>query len=112
MSTFNESDAFIGFQKDTPASVIFYATNLLRRACTAAKELETIPLHRRWLNVLQQSRLSVKQFNAEEADLPLWSESVSFLVFVCLFLLLLLFFKRMPAILSRKKPENLMMVLT
>ena len=29
-SKFRKSDAFIGFQKDTPASVIFQATNELR----------------------------------------------------------------------------------
>lgn len=30
--SFRKSDAFIGFQKDTPASVIFQATNLLKSA--------------------------------------------------------------------------------
>jgi hypothetical protein len=31
-SNFQTSDAFIGFHKDTPASVVFQATNLLRSA--------------------------------------------------------------------------------
>ena len=34
---FQKTDAFIGFQKDTPASVIFQATNLLRKACQVIK---------------------------------------------------------------------------
>ena len=79
MSTFNESDAFIGFQKDTPASIIFHAANLLRRACTAASDsiLKSTPLHQRWLIVLQQSSLRIDQHNAEEADPLLWFDAVS-----------------------------------
>lgn len=37
-SKFTKGDAFVGFQKDTPASVIFQATHLLRSACALARE--------------------------------------------------------------------------
>ena len=37
---FKRSDAFVGFQKDTPASVVFQASNLIRLATTEAEDFD------------------------------------------------------------------------
>ena len=79
-NTFKESDAFIGYQKDTPASVIFHASNQLRRACSAARDSKSnaSSLSQRVCRILQQSRLSPAQFDVEERNPTMWADMVSF----------------------------------
>ena len=43
---FNEAHAFIGYQNDTPAAVIFQASNLLRRLVVKPGERECLRLQR------------------------------------------------------------------
>ncbi len=69
---FNEAHAFIGYQKDTPAAVIFQATNLLRKlqgkqwldACSEAEDLIRA-------GIISQNFPDISQ------DSDLWTESVS-----------------------------------
>ena len=49
---FNKSDAFIGFQNDTPASVIFYATNQLRQALTSKESGQNLLKSTIWQDML------------------------------------------------------------
>ncbi len=76
-SKFTKGDAFIGFQKDTPASVIFQATNLLRSACAAARE-GTGGLKRHTMDILKWSQLKVEEDYTEEQEA--WKEAVSFVI--------------------------------
>ncbi len=77
--SFKEADAFIGFQKDTPAAVLFQATNLLRSACEVARqglgECET-----KWTMVLERS-----QFNwdvQEDENREAWNAAVSGIYYI------------------------------
>jgi hypothetical protein len=75
---FQKSDAFIGFHDDTPASVVFQATNLLRSACAAAAK-ERIAKKGRWEDILKWSKLSHKDCTSieEEGQQGLRQEAVS-----------------------------------
>ncbi len=72
---FKKSDAFIGFQKDTPASVIFQATNLLRSACTAAKAGVDVKKKGKWADIFKWSNLGPEDYCIEENKD--WGEAVS-----------------------------------
>lgn len=76
-SKFQKSDAFIGFQKDTPASVIFQATNLLRSACAAAKEGD-VPKKGKWADIFKWSQLEPENCCIEESseDQTQWKNAV------------------------------------
>ena len=76
-SRFKKSDAFIGFQKDTPASVVFQASNMLKAACAGLRgTMEGI--EERWENVMQWSGLTVDDmYMEEEGELRDWIEAVS-----------------------------------
>ena len=74
-SKFKKSDAFIGFQKDTPASVIFQATNQLRSACAAFREGECTK--RKWECILVWSKLSPQDWDIENVDNNAWKNAVS-----------------------------------
>ena len=54
---FNENNAFVGFQKDTSASVIFQATNILMSARQGKG--------RRWLDILRWSGLKSEDYTSE-----------------------------------------------
>ena len=56
-SKFKESDAFVGFKKDTPGSVVFQATNLLNSACAAVKERVGVQKRGKWADILRWSKL-------------------------------------------------------
>ena len=74
-SSFRKSDAFIGFQKDTPASVIFQATNLLKSACAVAKEGVA---EGRWVDILKWSHWHPDDRVLEGEDYQKsWEENVS-----------------------------------
>ena len=76
--SFKSSDAFIGFQKDTPASVIFQATNLLNAACMATKEGV---IEGRWREILQWSGWDPRRSFADmEEHQKSWEEAVSWIV--------------------------------
>jgi hypothetical protein len=66
-SKFKKSDAFIGFQKDTPASVVFQATNLLRSSAQAG----TDAFMRQYAKIQE-----------EEVEDMTWEESVCSLGFI------------------------------
>ncbi len=78
-NSFKENDAFIGYQKDTPASVIFHATNMLRKACelSASSNLNSIPLHKEWKSIMVQSGLDLHyQYSPQEEDTTTWTTAV------------------------------------
>ena len=72
---FTKNDAFVGFQKDTPASVIFQATNLLRLASVAVRE-SSGKVEKRFVNILKWSQLNVDNIYTEEEQA--WTEAVSY----------------------------------
>ncbi len=74
---FKESDAFIGYQKDTPASVIFHATNLLRKACTFVKSSHVKTVHLYLQNIIMQSGLDIDHVHHISEESTLWTEAVS-----------------------------------
>lgn len=74
---FTRADAFIGFQKDTPAAVIFQATTLLKDACSAAKR-NPDSTEGKWKTVLEQSQLPFMKWGVQQEDSPeLWNSAVS-----------------------------------
>lgn len=75
ISKFQKSEAFIGFLKDTPASVVFQATNLLRLACTAAKD-GGIPQKGKWADIFNWSQLNPGDHCTEECGQH-WRDAVS-----------------------------------
>ena len=75
-STFEKSDAFIGFQDDTPASVVFQATNLLRTACAATKKGH-VTKKGKWADIFKWSKLERRDCYIEENEQQaLWEEAV------------------------------------
>ena len=80
-SKFKKSDAFIGFQKDTSASVIFQATNQLRSACAAIEkglaEGRDEYTKSKWKSILRLSKLSPEDWDSEEVDVDSWRNGVS-----------------------------------
>ena len=74
---FKKSDAFIGFQKDTPASVVFQASNLIKSATKAVREGVNI-IGGRWEKVFLHSKLERDSWDIkEELDPNIWMEAVS-----------------------------------
>ena len=73
-SKFTKGDAFVGFQKDTPASVIFQATHLLRSACALARE-HPGALKNHAADILKWSDLSTEHCCTEEEES--WKQAVS-----------------------------------
>ena len=71
---FTKGDAFVGFQKDTPASVIFQATHLLRSA-SAAVRAGTGVMKKHTMDVLKWSQLNVDNGCTEEQEA--WKMAVS-----------------------------------
>lgn len=72
-SKFKKSDAFIGFQKDTPASVVFQATNLLRSATQAGCDV----IVGQCADVLEWSQWKPEEQMEEDRNEAAWGESVS-----------------------------------
>ena len=76
---FKQTDAFIGFQKDTPASVIFQASNLLKSA-TAAVRAGVNVVGGKWERIFQWSNVEKSFWNmTEEQNHETWKEAVSIL---------------------------------
>ncbi len=73
---FKRSDAFIGYQEDTPAAVVFQASNIIRSAISAVKACE-VDAERNWERVLQWCKLEHESGNIEEQDSKTWNEAVS-----------------------------------
>ena len=66
---FTEGDAFIGYQRDTPAAVVFQATHQLRERRPAIPSIES--------ERMEQG--SVPGLKVEEEELSdMWKENVSF----------------------------------
>ncbi len=82
-TSFKKSDAFIGFQKDTPASVIFQATNQLRLACSAIKD-GSFERTTKWRSILEWSGMVTDNWEIEEEDPGAWKEAVSYVVSILL----------------------------
>ena len=61
------SDAFIGFQKETPASVIFQATNQLRLARSVIKD-RSFETTTKWRSILEWSGMATDNWAIEEED--------------------------------------------
>ena len=80
-SKFKKSDAFIGFQMDTPASVIFQATNQLRSACAAIEkglaEGRDEYTKTNWKFILRLSKLNPEEWDSEEVNVDSWRNGVS-----------------------------------
>jgi len=73
---FKKSDAFVGFQKDTPASVVFQATYYLRSACVAWRE-GPIAIDGKWHEIMKWSKLSAEEIQIEEeGDQKAWEDAV------------------------------------
>ena len=78
--TFKRSDAFIGFQKDTPASVLFYATNQLKLACVSIMKSDPCSGgHVKWNNALKNSNFDITQFGTEGLNSEAGKAAVSYL---------------------------------
>ena len=74
---FKRRDAFIGFQKDTPASVVFQATNLLRSATKDARVGKHLS-GGKWEEVFQWCMLEQEsRIIEEEVDTDTWKKAVS-----------------------------------
>ena len=89
--TWEISDAFIGYQKDTPAAVIFEATNQLRASCSGVTDnsLPSLPIQHNFFALLSKYHL--------KHDSESWKSAVRFLCvlfFFDLFLFCFLFFLR------------------
>ena len=67
---FSEAHAFIGYQKDTPAAVVFQATNLLNR-------LRQNPSLDSKAEQLLRADIISKDFADMSKDSPQWSDTVS-----------------------------------
>ena len=88
---FKPTDAFIGIQKDTPASVIFQASNLLKLA-TAAVRAGVDVAGGKWERILQWSNVERSSWTIEEEqDHETWIKAVSvtasFLITVSIFII-------------------------
>ena len=80
---FKQTDAFIGLQKDTPASVIFQASNLIKLA-TAAVGAGVNVVGGKWERILQWSNVEKSSWNMkEEENHETWKKAVS--LFILLF---------------------------
>ncbi|XP_064403130.1 E3 ubiquitin-protein ligase RNF213-like isoform X2 [Halichondria panicea] len=66
---FSEAHAFIGYQKDTPAAVVFQATNLLKR-------LQRNPSLSSKIEQLQRAGIISENFVGLSENSPQWSDSV------------------------------------
>ncbi len=67
---FSEAHAFIGYQKDTPAAVVFQATNILKR-------LRHNPLLICEVEQLQRAGIISEDFADFSEDSPQWIDPVS-----------------------------------
>ncbi len=67
---FSEAHAFIGYQKDTPAAVVFQATNLLRRL-RQNQALESKA------EILLRAGIIKQDFTNVLEDSPQWTDAVS-----------------------------------
>ena len=76
VNKFREAHAFIGYQNDTPAAVIFQATKLLRRLMDRSGRWEC--------HHLQKAGVLNVDLNDLEEKSPLWSQVVGWLVFCLL----------------------------
>ena len=76
--TWKTSDAFIGYQKDTPAAVIFQATNQLRAACCGVKDssVSSQSAQQKWFTLLGKYHLMHDSESNEESS---WKHAVSLL---------------------------------
>ncbi len=77
--SFKNNDVFVGLQKDTPASVIFQATNQLRLACSAIKN-GSFKRTTKWRSILEWSGMATDNWAIEEEDLGAWKEAVSYAI--------------------------------
>ena len=74
---FKENDAFVGFQKDTPASVVFQATNMLRSAHTALERGEDVRMGQ-WADLWEWSQCDPDELRKEEnGEDSAWKNAVS-----------------------------------
>ena len=72
---FKEAHAFIGYQNDTPAAVIFQATNMLKRLVDRPGEQECDPLQR--AGILGDDLYDLSMVDKES---PQWSQVVGLLI--------------------------------
>ncbi len=72
----------MGYQEDTPASVIFYATNLLQKACDLAKSSEIESVHLHWKNIIMQSGLDINYIDVHQIceGTTMWMEAVCYTI--------------------------------
>ena len=79
---FKKADAFIGFQKDTPASVVFQASNLFRSAVSAVRAGVNVA-GKKWEQVLQWCEMESDSWN-DEGDLSedITTKAVSLIAFI------------------------------
>ncbi len=71
---FTESDAFIGYQKDTPAAVVFQATNHLESLRQGTMNASRV---RAYLHILDLGGISHEVLADGEEGGDLWKEAVS-----------------------------------
>lgn len=76
-SKFKKHDAFIGYQKDTPASVVFQATNLFRLACAAYRDGD-FNKKGKWADIFKRSQMKPEDSCIEGSEQQsLWEDAVS-----------------------------------
>lgn len=82
ISSFKKQHAFIGFQKDTPASVVFQASNLLRSATAAGGNAAGGNVTGyKWEEVFWWCGLELDLRDIrEDQDSTAWNQAVSFLI--------------------------------
>ena len=71
---FTKGDAFIGYQRDTPAAVVFQATNLLKEKGPAVSS---------W-KLGRMKYGSIRGLKAEEEHSVVWKTNVSFYKHACM----------------------------
>lgn len=67
---FTKCDAFVGYQEDTPAAVVFQANNQLERLLESGKQLEGLESH-------LLAEIDINCLTEDEDNSEAWSRAVS-----------------------------------
>ena len=84
--SFKEKDAFVGYQKDVAAAVVFQASSQLRKMCGRWQEEEDTGRHQLWEAAWESGLLggcSLDKLADEKKGSESWKEAVRLLLFSC-----------------------------
>lgn len=90
---FEEGHAFIGYQKDTPAAVVFQATNLLEKL-VSSKEGVNNPIWKRLSNVGVLKDIKPSDFKEEGGNSQNRNRAVSLQLLFCFCIIITCHFSR------------------